>query len=106
MFSSPRSRKKVRHMVTTQSRSCKAAYRLGTSAIALAMVASFMAGPALAQEEPQIFISRDQKTAPVVLPPDLVLRPNVEQSVFLYVKNPSQDSDMKNVTVTLVQVLA
>src|SRR4051794_20051986 len=94
-------------MVTTPNHSWKAAFRLGSRGIALAIAALVVAGPAAAQpveEKPRILFSYDLKTPPRDLG-EIVLRSNLEQSVYLYVKNPSKFSDLRDVVVRLVQVL-
>jgi Carboxypeptidase regulatory-like domain len=84
--------------------------RLFLHGIVLAVAAAVLAGsagPALAQQADKstakILISYDQKVAPT--PQQIiVLRPNIEQPVYLYVSNPGPDI-IKNVAVKLVKVL-
>jgi hypothetical protein len=80
---------------------------LGAAVLTLSGVV--FAPPAAAQEtngKPKLEISYDLKTfAQLKTLQGIALRPNVEQSVYLYASNPGKDP-LKNLTVKLVQVLA
>ncbi len=74
----------------------------------IAVVLAGAAGQALAQQPgPKLRISYDGKNlreSDLETLKIIVLRPNVEQPVFLFVENPGEDP-MKNVAVKLLQVL-
>src|SRR5947209_2698592 len=97
-------------MVTTHDRFRKSSSPFLAAAV-LALAAALLAGatPAAAQPvenaKPKLLISHDLKTfKDLEKLQTIVLRPNIEQPVFLYVSNPSPNI-MKNVAIQLVKVL-